>query len=138
MTLPPETQKSLSLFQIAMEKISESILKFLRLDSLVQNLTGFVETRIELMKVEIREDVAKGIARGLMMAAFFLVGFLFLIFFSLGTANFLNRFFDEPSIGYWIVTGIYAATFLILLASRKGIQSYFEKQMKEMMKRKEK
>ncbi|MEJ0056192.1 MAG: phage holin family protein [Bacteroidota bacterium] len=121
-----------------MEKISETILKFLRLDSLIQNITGFVETRIELMKIEIREDVAKAVARGLMMGALFLVGFLFLIFFSLGLAILLNSFFEQASAGYWIVTGIYAATFLILLASRKGLQSYFETHMKEMMKRKEK
>jgi uncharacterized membrane protein YqjE len=121
-----------------MEKISETILKFLRLDSLIQNITGFVETRIELMKIEIREDIAKAVSRGILMGAFFLVGFLFLIFFSLGLAAFLNTFFEQQYIGQWIVAGIYAATFLILLASRKGIQSYFEKQMREMMKRKEK
>ena len=136
---PYRTPKNPYLYRYEpMEKISETILKFLRLDSLIQNITGFVETRIELMKIEIREDVAKAVARGLMLGAFFLVGFLFLIFFSLGLANFLNTFFERPFMGYWIVTGGYAATFLILLASRKSVQSYFEAHMKEMMKRKEK
>jgi len=62
-----------------MDKIAETILKFLRLDNIVHNLTGFVEDRIELMKVEIKEDVGKVIARGMVMIALFLMGFLFLI-----------------------------------------------------------
>ncbi|NOT75029.1 MAG: phage holin family protein [Cyclobacteriaceae bacterium] len=119
-----------------MENISASILKFLKLDSLIQNLTGFVETRIELMKIEVREDLAKAVSRALMMAVFFLVGFLFLIFFSIGLAHFLNKFFEDSYAGYWTVASIYLATFLVLLVSRKGIFQYFEKQMTELMKRK--
>jgi uncharacterized membrane protein YqjE len=121
-----------------MEKISETILKFLKLDSLIQNLTGFVETRIELMKIEIREDVAKAIARGLMIVVFLFLGFLFLIFFNIGLAHLFNTMFDHTYVGYWLVAGIYATVFLILLIFRKGIFEYFQKQMTEMMKRKEK
>ncbi len=121
-----------------MEKISGTILKFLKLDSLVQNLTGFVETRIELMKIEIREDVAKAIARGLMITVFFFLGFLFLIFFNVGLAHLLNTMFDHKYIGYWLVAGFYGTIFLILLIFRKGIFEYFQRQMTEMMKRKEK
>jgi len=121
-----------------MENISNTILKFLKLDSLIQNLTGFVETRIELMKIEVREDLSKAVARTLMTAVLFLVGFLFLVFFSVGLAHFLNQFFEYGYGGYWIVAGIYAATFLTLLVLKKTIFQYFQKQMTEMMKRKEK
>lgn len=121
-----------------MDKISDTILKFLRLDNFVQNLTGYVETRVELMKVEIREDVAKAIARAMVIVALFLMAFLFLIFFSVGLAHFLNRFFDEPYVGYWSVAGIYAATFLLLFVFRKDIHHYFERQLSELIKRKEK
>ncbi len=38
-----------------MDKIAETILKFLRLDNIVHSLTGFVEARIELLKIEIRK-----------------------------------------------------------------------------------
>ena len=122
-----------------MENISSSILKFLKLDSLVQNVTGFVEARIELMKIEVREDMSKAVARGLMFIVLFLMGFLFLIFFSVGLAHFLNQFLEHPYAGYWWVAGIYGTTFLVLLVFRKSIFQYFQNQMKEMMtKRKEK
>ncbi len=121
-----------------MEKISETILKFLRLDNFVQNITGYVESRIELMKIEIKEDVSKAIARGLVTAALFLVGFMFLIFFSVGLAHFINAFLNETYIGYWLVAGIYGTIFLILLIFRKNIYSYFEDQVSELIKRKAK
>ena len=51
--------------------IKETILKLLKLDSLVDNLTGYFEGRIELMKYEIKEDLARGLAKVslLMLAA---------------------------------------------------------------------
>jgi hypothetical protein len=47
-----------------MEGIKDTIFKFLRLDNLVDNLSGYLETRLELFKVEVREDVARGIGTG--------------------------------------------------------------------------
>jgi uncharacterized membrane protein YqjE len=119
-----------------MEKISETILKFLRLDNFVHHLTGFVEARMELLKAEIREDIAKALSRAMVTVALFFMGFLFLIFFSIGLAHFINRYFSDSFAGYWLVAGIYGAIFLILLLFRKSILSYFEQQFKELTKRK--
>ncbi len=121
-----------------MEKISESILKFLRLDNVIQHMSGYVETRIELMKADIREDVVLAISRSMVMVALFFMGFLFLIFFSIGLAQFLNSFFEESYTGYWSVAGIYGAAFLILLVFRKNIFQYFKHKLTQMIKQKEK
>ena len=121
-----------------MEKITETILKFLKLDSLVSNLTGYVEARITLMKVEIREDMAKAIARLMVMVALFFMAFLFLVFFSIGLAQFINTFFEYGYAGYWIVAGIYAFFFLLVVLFRQNIYHYFEEHFSEMIKRKEK
>ena len=121
-----------------MEKISETILKFLRLDNLVEHISGYVEARIELMKADIRRDVATALTRSMVMVALFFIGFLFLIFFSIGLAHFLNRFFEASYIGYWSVAGFYGATFLVLLVFRQSIYQYFERQLSELIKRKEK
>jgi uncharacterized membrane protein YqjE len=119
-----------------MDKISETLLKFLRLDNFVHNITGYIETRIELMKVEIREDVSKAIARGLVTVALLLIGFMFLVFFSVGLAQYLNGFFEKPYAGYWSVAGMYALFFLILVAFRKQIFHYFEGKLSDIIKRK--
>ncbi|MEQ8425085.1 MAG: phage holin family protein, partial [Cyclobacteriaceae bacterium] len=76
-----------------MEGIKDSIFKFLRIDSLVDNVSGYVESRVALLKIEIKEDVAKVISRGLVHGTIILFAFLFLIFLSLGLAEYLNTFF---------------------------------------------
>ena len=66
--------------------LKDTLSKFFKVESLIENLTGFVETRVELLKLEVKEDVAKGLAKGV---AWFVIGFvltLFLVFASIGLA----------------------------------------------------
>ncbi len=119
-----------------MNNISESILKFFKLDGLVQNLTGYVENRIELLKIEVKEDVASAMAHTLLIMVLFLLGFLFLIFVSIGGAHFLNQYLQATYAGYWIVAGLYGFFFLLLLLLRKPLHRYFEAYLAQMMKSK--
>jgi uncharacterized membrane protein YqjE len=123
-----------------MEKIKDRIVKFLRLDNLVSNLTGYVETRLELYKIEIREDVGRTLAKAMVYAVMGFFFFLFLVFFSIGLAHFLNSFFQDVYVyaGYWIVAGIYAGAFLIVLIFREPLDKRIEKRFMGMTKRKEK
>jgi hypothetical protein len=118
--------------------IKESIFKFLKLESLIENLSGYIESRVELVKLEIREDVARLLAKSIVYAALMLFAFLFLIFFSIGLAQYINTFFEVDFAGYWIVALIYAITFFVLLLFREGLLKNFEKQFTEKIRRKEK
>lgn len=122
----------------SMEKLKDTIFKFLRLDGLVGHLSGYMEARIELLKIEIREDVAKTLANAMIFGVVFFFGFMFMIFFSIGLAHFLNQYFNESFIGYWIVAGLYLVGFLIFLTFKKSILKNFEKHLAEKIKHKEK
>lgn len=119
-----------------MDKIAESILKFLKLDSLVNHVTGYVEARIELMKVEIREDIAKTVARAIVVVTLILVGFLFLLFLSIGLAHFIIAQVQSAYVGYWSVAALYGTFFLLLFLFRKPIYDVFEKKLLEVIKHK--
>ncbi len=121
-----------------MENIKDKIFKFLHLDNLVDNASGYVEARLELYKMEIREDVAKVLSRAIIYMTIGFFGFLLLIFFSIGLAYFLNQYFAETYVGFWIVSGIYGLAFLIFLVFRKSMDKNFEKHFIEMIKRKHK
>ncbi|MBL7848705.1 MAG: phage holin family protein [Cyclobacteriaceae bacterium] len=121
-----------------MDKIAESILKFLKLDSLVNHVTGYVEARIELMKVEIREDIAKTVARAIVVISLILIGFLFLLFLSVGLAHFITAYLNSAYLGYWSVAGLYGLIFLILFVFRKSIYATFEHKLMKVIKHKEK
>jgi len=118
--------------------VKDSIFKFLRLDTLVSSFSGYIEARLQLYKMEIREDVGKALSKALVYAAMGFFAFLFLIFFSIGLAHFINFFMIGSFAGYWIVAGIYAVGFLLVVIFRKDIDANFEKRFFEMTKRKEK
>lgn len=119
-----------------MDKIAESILKFLKLDSLVHHVTGYVEARIELMKTEIREDLARAVSRAIVAVVLILTGFLFLLFLSIGLAHLIISYTHIPYVGYGAVGGLYGVLFLLVYLFRKPIYEKFEKELMEVVKRK--
>jgi uncharacterized membrane protein YqjE len=121
-----------------MENIKDTIFKFLRLDNLMESLTGYVEARIELLKIEIKEDIAKVLANAMMILIVVFLALIFLLFLSIGLAHYLNNFFEKAQIGYWIVAGIYGVPCLIFVVFRKSIGHSMEKHLTEMIKRKKK
>ena len=56
------------------------------MDSLIDNVTGYVEARIELMKIEIKEEVAKGLAKALVTVVMIAVFTLFVLLISVAVA----------------------------------------------------
>jgi uncharacterized membrane protein YqjE len=112
--------------------IKETILKFLKLDGLMNSVTGYFEGRIELMKYEIKEDLARGLAKvSILMLAALLFAF-FLIFISVAIAFKLSE-----SMGEFNGFGIVAAFYLLLLAGivlfRNSISKSLEKKLKNLI-----
>jgi uncharacterized membrane protein YqjE len=121
-----------------MEKIKDSIFKFLRLDNLVGNLSGYFETRVELIKIEIREEIAKVLSHALMIGVLLLLGLLFILFISFGLANYLNDYFKNSSSGYWIVAAVYGVPGLLIFLLRGKISHYFEQHLNAQSKKRQK
>lgn len=117
-----------------MDSIKDRILKFLRLDGIISNLTGYVETRVALIKIEIREEVAGILSRGLMIMIVFLIAFLFVLFLSLGLAQYLNTVIGSEFAGYMIVALFFGLLLFVLLIGRKSFFKMLEKQFVEMIK----
>jgi hypothetical protein len=41
--------------------LRDSIAKFFKVDSLISHLTGYIETRVEILKIEAKEELSKGV-----------------------------------------------------------------------------
>lgn len=117
-----------------MDNIKDRILKFLRLDGIINNLTGYVESRVALVKIEIREEVASVLSRGLIVMGIFMVGFMCLLFLCVGLANYLNMVLESPFAGYMIIALFFGLLLLILLVFRKALFRMLEKRFEEMIK----
>jgi len=112
--------------------LKETILKFLKLDGLVDNLTGYIETRIELMKYEVKEDIAHAISKValiLMISVFFL---FFLLFASAAVAHKIGESLGTFA-GYGIVAGFYLTILLLIVLFREPFSKKVEKKIKDII-----
>jgi hypothetical protein len=119
-----------------MEKLKEILLKFFKLDSIVGNLTGYVESRVALVKMEIREEVASVLSRALIVMVMFFTGFLVLLFLSVGLAEYLNTLWEGDFMGFVLVGGFYALLLILMIAFRNNVLHSLEKKFEEMIKHK--
>ena len=117
--------------------LKDTILKFLKLDSLVEHLTGFVETRIELMKVEVQEELARVLSRALVFLVILSVLTLFVLLFSMAVSFKLGEQLGNFG-GFAIVGGLYLLIGVVILAFRTQISEQVENKLEEIIQRKKK
>jgi uncharacterized membrane protein YqjE len=119
-----------------MEKIKDTLLKLFKLENIAFNLTGYVESKLELFKLEIRTDVTKALSRAMTLIFLALLGFLFLLFLSLGLAYLVNSFFDAQYVGFFVLALFYGIVFVSLYVNRKALTSNMEEQILKSQKNK--
>lgn len=113
----------------------ESILKLLKLDGLISNLTGYVETRLELIKLEIREDIARSVARLTVLVVVIAVLSLFILFFSISIALLIGEYLGYFE-GFAIVAGFYLLLTVIIISLRSSVSSALEQKLLDKLRKK--
>jgi uncharacterized membrane protein YqjE len=112
--------------------LKDTILKFLKLDGIASNLTGYVEGKIELMKYEMKEDLARGLAKvSILMLAGMLFTF-FLIFVSVAIAFKLSESMGTFN-GFGIVAAFYLVLLIAIVLMRNRISKGLEKKLKNLI-----
>lgn len=81
-------------------------MKILDPNGLVDNLYKYVQTNIEITKVEIQEKIEDTIKKVGLIAILTIISTLFLIFLLITLSSFLNEILESQYLGYLIVTGI--------------------------------
>ncbi len=117
--------------------LKETLLKFLKLDSLIDNLTGYVEARIELMKIEVREELANGLAKALVLVLIIAMVTLFVCMMSIAVAYKIGESLGIFE-GFAIVACFYLIAGLGLFLFRNPITEKLEKQLATKMGKKKK
>ncbi len=78
-----------------------------RNDSLIGNLTGYLDTRIDLVRLEIQQRVSTIFVSTIHGVVLALLGLMFLIFLSIFAGLALNSALDSTFWGFGIVAGFY-------------------------------
>jgi hypothetical protein len=120
--------------------LGSSILKLLKLDSLFESLSAYVEARIALIKLEIKEEIAGVMARALMALMLLFTFSMFFLFLNLGIAFYINSLFPEyPYMGFILISAFYLFILIVLIVLKKtiGLDKIIEDKAIEILQKKE-
>lgn len=93
-----------------------------RIKNIVNALMGFVETKVELYKIQFKEEIAKALSILVLVFMFAMIGMLFILFLSHFLSHMLNDAFENDYIGYLIVTGLYLVIGIVTYLLRNQIK----------------
>ncbi|MBN3581292.1 phage holin family protein [Algoriphagus aestuarii] len=104
----------------------------LKIGEIVQTVKGIVETKVEIVKLEIQEEFLGIISRILLLLFMCAVFLLVLLFFSFSLAFFLSQYTNSPYLGFLLVGLIYLMVLAFLYYTRysKSIQKNVQEGMK--------
>lgn len=115
--------------------IKETILKLLKLEKLVEHLTGFIEAKVELIKYNLKEEIAQSLSRFFVYFIILITFNMFVLFISLAVAFYISQELGWLA-GFSIVSGFYLFIALVFLAFRHPIIGFFEKQFLTLIAKK--
>ena len=84
-----------------------------RPETLISNLTGYLDTRIDLVRLETQEKVKGAFVSTVHGVALGVLGLLFVIFGSIYLGFALNQVLDSPSAGFGLVAALYLVLTII-------------------------
>jgi hypothetical protein len=111
--------------------------KLLGVNALIDNLKGYVETKIELLKIEVQEKLTTLITLFLVLFCVAIFGVLAFFFLNIALALYLNQILDSAFLGFVILGSFYLLILIVLVFSTikgtihklvsKGVKSIFSK-----------
>jgi len=96
-------------------------LKIFNVDKLVDNLTKYIETKIELIQLDVKEELIGGIAKAISLIIIIVFALLSVLFISLGLGSMLNDYLESTYFGYLIIGLFYLILTLIVFSGREKI-----------------
>lgn len=100
---------------------NKNFLDIFRVKNIVNALIGFIETKVELYKIQFKEEIAKALSTLALVFVFSMVGMLFILFLSHFISRLLNDIFDSEYLGFMIVTGFYFVSGIVVYFLRRRI-----------------
>ncbi len=95
-------------------------MSFFENNRLIELVKGYIETRIELIKLDFKEaleGIFNRIFSFLLIAGLFIIGLLLVLF---GLSQILNSWLESTYVGYLIIGGITILLSLIFLNNQKN------------------
>lgn len=103
---------------------NKGILKFLKLDGVIDNLTHLVETKIEIAKIETKEEIALVLSKMAVFVLLLTIGLFSVLFLSMALAYYLGHLLGNTFIGFFLISAAYLSLFTVIYILRNKIGLY--------------
>jgi len=101
-----------------------------KFDHLVDNLIGYLETKSELYKIELKEEVIKLMVKMVAAVIAIVLLILCLMFASLSLGHYLNQVLSSGYLGFALIAVGYLLILLVVILLRKSrFYDYFIEQL---------
>lgn len=112
--------------------------KILNLDSITNKIESFIESRVQLVKIEIKHEIAQLVAQLIPLVILLFFGSLVFIFGGIALGYWLSYLMDSNWKGFGIlaVCFFFIFIFFLIIKGTKGFKSGLSNQLnKELMKK---
>lgn len=96
-------------------------MKIFDFDKLLDSLSGYLETKIELIKLDIESEVHKIVAKAIIILLVASTISLAVILLSVGLSMLLNTTLKSDYLGFILVSGLYVLVGLVIYFRREQI-----------------
>ena len=99
----------------------------IHLDNFVSNITGFFETKMELLKLDIQERISSSLSGLLHVVMLVLVLFLVILFAGMAIGFGLGSVLENNALGFLIVSALFGI--LLLMINKKLLKGIIDKEI---------
>mgnify|MGYP000928638199 CR=1 FL=1 len=92
-----------------------------QLEEIRNTLFKYLETRIDLVKIEVRDKVERAVVMAVYAAALVCIGLTILILLIILLGTFLNKWLNSDYLGYVILLGFFVINLIIWIVFRKKL-----------------
>ncbi len=104
-----------------MIKDKEALIRLLNLEKIVANLTKFIEIKLEIYELKLKEQLANIISSIAVLMIILSFGFLVLFFASMALGFYLNSTLNSSFLGFLIIGGLNLLICILLVMMRDKI-----------------
>lgn len=119
----------------SLDNLKEEIFRILGIDAVIRSFSDYIESRINLVKMEVREEISRHLSRFMVAAIILLLFFMAFGFLSLTAGLYLNEVTGSSWKGFLILGGVYLVVAFMVLLFRSSLSRSVQQKMKERMGR---
>lgn len=113
----------------------KGLFNMLGFGSLIENVKSLVDTRVKILKLEIKEELAKAMSKILIGVVLINLLFFALLLFSVALSIYLGEVFGNYFYGFLTTGGIYLLLFIFLLIfkNKLGLKEAIEIELHKVL-----